>query len=152
MQKSTQTHSDCTECPTSSHKQFIECLPLFVHMFWESHAIVQSYARSYLLIRSSACVQMCVCVQQGQAGETVGINDQHTYCYLFLMELLNLKMVHRITNSYKENSINLLHIKQKTNKDRESYFIESTYEQHTSSFSNRLQIMLVSSYRNTKTH
>lgn len=30
--------------------QFIECLPLFVHMFSESHAIVQSFAGSCLLI------------------------------------------------------------------------------------------------------
>lgn len=144
-----------------SQTGFIDCLPLFVHMFWESHAIVQSYAGSCLLIRWFLCVRVCVCMMR--SGEAVGIRDPHIHahsahtdkhCYLIHVWLLHLRVVHYITDSYqKKNSTSPWRTMRLTNKGIKAIFVVS---QHTDCANflfpfKGLQFSFMRSYCNTKT-
>lgn len=76
--------------------QFIECLPLFVHMFWESHAIVQSYVGSVCAYDE---------IRQGELWELETHTHTHTHrYYLIHVGLFNLTVVHYITDSYQSEN------------------------------------------------
>lgn len=83
---------------------------------------------------SSDGVCVCVWVWWDQSGETVGMRDPHihthahTHCYLIHVGLLNLIVVHYITDSYpQQNSAGHWRTMKLTNKDAKAIFIVSQY-------------------------